>query len=105
METTMLIEKNHKLKAAFQLYCEAKRVQEMLGDALRSYGELYGKEGPVISGGFHDNWPNSAKEEVRALNSRYNDLMDGAERNRPKYARWSTMRALIQEAEQYVQGS
>lgn len=98
----MLIEKNHKLNAAFQLYCEAKRVQNELGDMLRSYGKLYGKEGSVISGGFYDNWPNSAKEEVRALNRRYNDLMDGAEKNRPKYVRWSTMRALIREAEQYV---
>jgi hypothetical protein len=101
----MLIEKNHKLNAAFQLYCEAKRVQEKLRDLLRCYAELYGEDGPVISGGFYDNWPDSAKEEVRALNRRYNDLMDGAERNRPKYVRWATMRALIQEAEQYVQAS
>ena len=98
----MLIEKNPKLNAAFQLYCEAKRVQNALGDMLRSYGKLYGNDGPVISGGFHDNWPHSAKEEVRVLNRRYNDLMDGAEKNRPKYVRRSTMRVLSKEAEQYV---
>ena len=101
----MLIEKNHKLNAAFQLYCEAKRVQNALGDMLRSYGQLYGKDGPVISGGFCDNWPDSAKEEVRALNRRYNDLMDGAERNRPKYVRWQTMRRLKKIAELHVYGS
>lgn len=101
----MRIEKNPKLNAAFQLYCEAKRVQKTLAALLRHYAKLYGKDGPVISGGFYDNWPNSAKEEVRALNRRYNDLMDGARKNRPKYVRWTTMLTLAQEAEQVVRQS
>ena len=39
---------------------------------------LYGRNGGVISGGFHDDWPASVKETIRRLAHGYTKLRDAA---------------------------
>lgn len=37
-------------------------------NALSAFGsQIYGMNGPLISGGFHDDWPNELKDRLRSL--------------------------------------
>lgn len=54
----------------------AARIEKAWGAELRRGIAKYGQHGPMISGGFHEDWPEGEKEKVRKLARTFNGFQD-----------------------------
>ena len=76
-----------------------KAVLETLhGEFLRACVKKYGADGPLISGGKRDHWPNDAKEKVRWFCRQTNYAVEAAFNGRPPRVHKSTIRFLMEQA-------
>lgn len=60
---------------------------------LLRYSNLYGTDGPMLSGGAHDFWPACAKQHIRDLINEYNSLDEMGLLLRPSRMRMHTFLA------------
>lgn len=58
---------------------KAKSVTHRWRAAIVTAEKRYGEHGALISGGFHEHWPESVKDRIRKLSRERQELFDAAE--------------------------